>query len=102
MAFRTASNVCRDLVGKQDGAALRFYLGCYLISTVEVDDDRIVDTIRSIDEKAAEIADDVDGDPYTSMAGTDFVIPSRDDEIDENLVPELPSGDSKEKDGDSE
>jgi hypothetical protein len=93
IAFRSSTAVCRSLVGREMASPLRYNLAAFLLSTIEgYEWDDIQDFVEEIKEKARDLPEDVDN-KYSKIAGTEFVVEEREDEINEQYF--LPGPDEE-------
>lgn len=83
--FSTTTAMSRDLVG--DGApAMKYNLSAFLMATVDgVDWDNFKELVDQIKTQAHEMAEEgVDDNPWGLLAGTEFVVEDRMDEVNDD------------------
>jgi len=97
VAFRSTTAMCKDLVGREGASPLRYNLAAFLLSTLEgYEWENLQEYVEQVKAKARELPDDVEN-KYAKIAGTEFVVQGREDEINEDFVlPGPDNGDSSE------
>lgn len=88
--FSSTTSMARRLAPPNAAPQMRYNLAAYLLATVEgIDWDTLQGYVGSIDDKAKQLSENVDDDPFGLIAGTDFVPESRQDEINQEYTLEV-------------
>lgn len=78
VAFRSATSICRSLVGSEDAPALRYELALFLLSTLEgdsTDGKKVEENVQEIKEKAHQLSEEeFETSPHAEVAKQSFVL----------------------------